>query len=83
MKIDVLNSLEKSYGLNQNKNASKSSVNIEEEKKSEKTGKADSFELSDDAKKIQKIKTRVSSGVYEQKEVYDEVAKRLIQDSVI
>ncbi len=78
MNIDIINNIEKAYGLKITKNSRKSnSMNdLETEKK---TSKSDTLEISGDVKKINLIQSKLKSNYYNNNDVIKEIAKRLIE----
>jgi predicted transcriptional regulator YheO len=81
MKVDLIKTLDKIYGLQSKSDNRKSTTNSVTEKANEKTVKADSLEISSDLRKIQLIKSKYESGYYNNQDVIQEIAKRLIVHS--
>jgi anti-sigma28 factor (negative regulator of flagellin synthesis) len=79
MKIDMLATLDKTYGLREKNNSRKLALDKSDDSATEKVKKGDSLEISSNLRKIQQIKSRVESGVYNDDRVINEVARRLIE----
>ncbi|MDX9791827.1 MAG: hypothetical protein WC313_09215 [Candidatus Kapaibacterium sp.] len=81
MKINNINPYDKIYGLNQSKDSGKTTVSSE--KQTGKVVKGDRLDISSDMKKVRVIKERIEAGVYENDELLNELAKRLIDYSAV
>ncbi|GAB1370511.1 hypothetical protein MASR1M45_05720 [Candidatus Kapaibacterium sp.] len=83
MKINVVNTLDKVYGLQPKSVNSKNDKNEKVEDNSKTKSKADSLEISGDSRKIRLIQERVNEKYYEKDEIVNEIAKRMIEFSDI
>lgn len=81
MKIDVLSTLDKAYGLRDKNDSRKVALNVSTNNSSDKVKKSDSLEISTNVRKIQMIQSRVESGAYNDEQVINEIARRLIEYS--
>lgn len=81
MKIDVMSTLDKAYGLREKNNTRKTALNVSTNNSSDKVKKSDSLEISTNVRKIQMIKSRVETGAYNDEQVINEIARRLIEYS--
>jgi hypothetical protein len=79
MNVQVVNSSSNVYNTNKKNEVSKRYP--EENQKNPSTKVAgDSLTLSEDAKKIQLVKSRIDTGYYEKPEVIQQVAKKLNEE---
>jgi hypothetical protein len=82
MNIDIINNIQKAYGLKNSGNSRKPSSKGEKNVRSENVvNKSDSLVISGDVKKINMIQSKLNNKYYDNNEVFKEVANRLLEYS--